>query len=614
MNVLLLRDVAAVLLAGGAGERLYPLTRERAKPAVPFGGPYRIIDFTLSNCINSGLRKIFIATQYKSQSLSRHIRMGWNVVNREIGEFVEVLPPQKRVGEHWYLGTADAVFQNLYSLQRENPRWVIVLAGRPHLQDGLRQDAGCPHRAGSGAHGGRDRGAGGGRAPLRRPRGGRDEPHRRLPGEAGFGGGHPLEPGLLPRLDGRLHLRHGAPRARAAARRGGGHEPRLRQGHHSPARASRRARLRLPLLGREQEGVEVLARRGDARRLLRGEHGPHPGRPRLQPLRRRMADAHVPAAVPAREVRLLAGRTAGQRHRLHRLHGLHRLGERGPPLRPVPERARPLLLRHRGLDPPPPQHRPPPLPHPPDDRGPRIRGPERCDHRLRRGGGPPAPQRDGRRRRGRHRRRGVPGRPRVRARAWRTVHDDHRLRSRPRDPRQPRQPHRGGGGGARGGLARPGRGSFRRLHRRARGGGAPRRGQEALPRKGRPEGGGRGQRRDLRRAPRGGRARPGARRPAHDRPRRVGQQEAAGGERDPRGVPRGGQGRRRCLRSAPLPLRGRGERAHAARPLHEHPERGGPRRQQGGLPGVHDRAPRLFVVLGGAARGRRDLPPPQGAS
>ncbi|HXB57127.1 MAG TPA: glucose-1-phosphate adenylyltransferase [Vicinamibacteria bacterium] len=129
MNVLLLRDVVAVLLAGGAGERLYPLTRDRAKPAVPFGGPYRIIDFTLSNCINSGLRKIFIATQYKAQSLNRHVRMGWNVVNRELGEFVEILPPQKRVGEHWYLGTADAVYQNLYSLERESPRWVIVLSG-----------------------------------------------------------------------------------------------------------------------------------------------------------------------------------------------------------------------------------------------------------------------------------------------------------------------------------------------------------------------------------------------------------------------------------------------------------------------------------------------------
>src|SRR5512139_846731 len=129
MNVLLLRDVVAILLAGGAGERLYPLTRERAKPAVPFGGPYRIVDFSLSNCINSGLRKIFLATQYKAQSLNRHVRMGWNVVNRELGEFIEILPPQKRMGEHWYLGTADAVYQNLYSIERERPRWVIVLSG-----------------------------------------------------------------------------------------------------------------------------------------------------------------------------------------------------------------------------------------------------------------------------------------------------------------------------------------------------------------------------------------------------------------------------------------------------------------------------------------------------
>ncbi|HET8646307.1 MAG TPA: glucose-1-phosphate adenylyltransferase [Vicinamibacteria bacterium] len=128
MNVLLLRDVVAILLAGGAGERLYPLTRDRAKPAVSFGGAYRVIDFTLSNCVNSGLRKIFIATQYKAQSLNRHVRMGWSVVNPELGEFIEILPPQKRVGENWYLGTADAVYQNLYSLQREQPRWVIILS------------------------------------------------------------------------------------------------------------------------------------------------------------------------------------------------------------------------------------------------------------------------------------------------------------------------------------------------------------------------------------------------------------------------------------------------------------------------------------------------------
>ncbi len=124
-----LDDILVILLAGGAGERLSPLTKERAKPAVYFGGPYRIIDFTLSNCINSGLRRIFIATQYKSLSLNRHIRMGWNVVSEELGEFIEILPPQKRVGEHWYLGTADAVYQNLYSIAREAPSHVIVLSG-----------------------------------------------------------------------------------------------------------------------------------------------------------------------------------------------------------------------------------------------------------------------------------------------------------------------------------------------------------------------------------------------------------------------------------------------------------------------------------------------------
>jgi glucose-1-phosphate adenylyltransferase len=122
-------DVLVIVLAGGAGERLSPLTRDRAKPAVYFGGPYRIIDFVLSNCINSGLRHIFIATQYKSLSLNRHIRRGWTVVSEELDEFIEILPPQKRVGEHWYQGTADAVYQNLYSVIRENPRYVVVLAG-----------------------------------------------------------------------------------------------------------------------------------------------------------------------------------------------------------------------------------------------------------------------------------------------------------------------------------------------------------------------------------------------------------------------------------------------------------------------------------------------------
>jgi len=125
-----MKDTLGVLLAGGAGERLYPLTRDRAKPAVTFGGIYRIIDVTLSNCINSDLRKVHILTQYKALSLNRHIREGWsNLVSRHLGEFIEILPPMKRVSDNWYLGTADAVYQNIYSIGSEQPRRVLVLSG-----------------------------------------------------------------------------------------------------------------------------------------------------------------------------------------------------------------------------------------------------------------------------------------------------------------------------------------------------------------------------------------------------------------------------------------------------------------------------------------------------
>ena len=124
-----LREIVTMVLAGGRGERLYPLTRDRSKPAVPFGGTYRIIDFTLSNCINSGLRRIYVLPQYKSQSLTRHLRDGWNILSSELGEHVSALPPQLRVGSHWYLGTADAIFQNIYTLAEDRPRLVLVLSG-----------------------------------------------------------------------------------------------------------------------------------------------------------------------------------------------------------------------------------------------------------------------------------------------------------------------------------------------------------------------------------------------------------------------------------------------------------------------------------------------------
>ena len=125
-----MKHVLAVVLAGGKGERLEPLTRDRAKPAVPFGGGYRIIDFTLSNCLNSGLRKMLVLTQYKAMSLDRHINLGWRrLLCRELGEFIDVVPPQQRIDEHWYQGTADAVYQNIYTLEKERPEYVVILAG-----------------------------------------------------------------------------------------------------------------------------------------------------------------------------------------------------------------------------------------------------------------------------------------------------------------------------------------------------------------------------------------------------------------------------------------------------------------------------------------------------
>jgi len=118
-----------MILAGGRGERLYPLTRDRAKPAVPFGAIYRIIDFTLSNCLNSGIRRIYALTQYKSTSLQRHIQLGWNILSAPLGEFIEAVPAQQRINEHWYQGTADAIFQNIYTLQMERPDLILILSG-----------------------------------------------------------------------------------------------------------------------------------------------------------------------------------------------------------------------------------------------------------------------------------------------------------------------------------------------------------------------------------------------------------------------------------------------------------------------------------------------------
>ena len=119
----------AVVMAGGRGERLKGLTQHRCKPATPFGGKFRIIDFVLSNCVNSGIRQIAVLTQYKSQSLIQHIQRGWSYLRGEMGEFVELIPAQQQTGAHWYRGTADSVFQNLDFIRSHHPTHVLILAG-----------------------------------------------------------------------------------------------------------------------------------------------------------------------------------------------------------------------------------------------------------------------------------------------------------------------------------------------------------------------------------------------------------------------------------------------------------------------------------------------------
>lgn len=125
----LTRKTLALVLAGGEGSRLKDLTKWRAKPAVPFGGKYRIIDFVLSNCVNSGIRKIGVLTQYKAHSLIRHVQRAWSFMRYEVGEFVELLPAQQRIDKGWYQGTADALYQNLDIMRRHTPEYVLVLGG-----------------------------------------------------------------------------------------------------------------------------------------------------------------------------------------------------------------------------------------------------------------------------------------------------------------------------------------------------------------------------------------------------------------------------------------------------------------------------------------------------
>jgi glucose-1-phosphate adenylyltransferase len=151
----LTRDTLALILAGGRGSRLKQMTMWRAKPAVPFGGKFRIIDFPLSNCMNSGIRRIGVLTQYKAHSLIQHIQRGWGFLRGEFGEFVELLPAQQRIQSSWYAGTADAIYQNLDIIRAHNPEYVLILAGdhiykmdygpmiAQHVEDAADMTVGC---------------------------------------------------------------------------------------------------------------------------------------------------------------------------------------------------------------------------------------------------------------------------------------------------------------------------------------------------------------------------------------------------------------------------------------------------------------------------------------
>ena len=125
----MLDKTLAIILAGGVGSRLQPLTDDRAKPAVPFGGKYRIIDFTLANCLHSDVRRVLVLTQYKSHSLQKHLRDGWSIFNPELGEYITPVPPQMRVDGEWYSGTANAIYQNLYMIERSEADWIVILSG-----------------------------------------------------------------------------------------------------------------------------------------------------------------------------------------------------------------------------------------------------------------------------------------------------------------------------------------------------------------------------------------------------------------------------------------------------------------------------------------------------
>src|ERR1041384_6844161 len=348
------RSTVALVLAGGRGERLRQLTDLRAKPAVPFGGKFRIIDFTLSNCVNSGTRRIGICTQYRAQSLIRHVQRGWSFLDGRFNEFVELLPAQQRETAEWYRGTADAVCQNLDILRRHDPEHVLVLAGdhvykmdyskmlAQHVAQGSKVTVACTEvpladAVNFGVVQVDERGLV--RAFAEKPPQPTPLPERPDATLASMGiylfGAEFLYEEL--RADARARPPVGA---------------RLRQGHPAAAGEARRPGARAPFLGElRQHGARpaVLARRRHGGRVLGGEPGSHPGRPGPQHVRPGLADLDLPGAAAAGQVRVRRRRAPRPRARFHRLGRLHHQRLEAQALAPLQQRPRAQLLRDRGF-------------------------------------------------------------------------------------------------------------------------------------------------------------------------------------------------------------------------------------------------------------------------
>ena len=334
-------SVLGIVLAGGAGTRLAPLTDDRAKPAVPFGGVYRLVDFALSNLVNSSIRKICVLTQYKSHSLDRHISVTWRMSDL-LGNYVTPVPAQQRLGPHWYTGSADAIFQSMNLINDENPELVVVIGAdhvyrmdprqmiAQHLEHGAgvtvaalpvdRQDAKAFGIVGVGADGRTIT------TFLEKPA---DPPPL------------PDSPGGVVRVDGHLRVQHEGARGRAApGRRRSRQQARRRREHHPDAgRRRRRPGLRL----HDQQGprldgtrLRLLARRRHHRRVLRRAHGPAHRRSHVQPVQLPVAHPHPRGEAAARQVRARHRRPGGPGHRQPGQQRRDRLRRPGAGVRAVP--------------------------------------------------------------------------------------------------------------------------------------------------------------------------------------------------------------------------------------------------------------------------------------